>query len=136
MVPAPCGAALRPTGATDPVRPRCPGRARPKTGQERRDPPTALKVEPGDPPRPVPLSANKQHGGRGQRMGGKGFSPSIGSAGCPSARPRLPRAVRLFLFGRRPRHSAAPPTGSGPPATPPRSPALTPACRVQRKNSR
>lgn len=96
--------------------PRFPGRPRPTTGETRRDPRTArtgtgTRLErwrsranapppPHSPQRRIrplpPLRANKQHRGRGERLGGKGFSPSIGYASCLSARPRLSRDSRLF----------------------------------------
>lgn len=77
-------------------RPRNGARDPPGTVAEPGERPTAAPLPSAPHPPPPPLRANKQHRGRGERLGGKGFSPSIGYASCLSARPRLSRDSRLF----------------------------------------
>lgn len=49
-------------------------------------------------PTPQLLLTNKQHAGRGERMGGKAISSPIGSIVRPSSLPRLSRRDLLFLL--------------------------------------
>lgn len=83
-------------------------------------------------PTPQLLLTNKQHAGRGERMGGKAISSPIGSIVRPSSLPRLSRRDLLFLL------VCPHVTPVDPQATPPAppTPPSASACRVQRKNSR
>lgn len=83
-------------------------------------------------PTPQLLLTNKQHAGRGERLGGKAISSPIGSIVRPSSLPRLSRRDPLFLLVR-PHVTPVDPQAT-PPAPP--TPPSASACRVQRKNSR
>lgn len=158
-IPGVYGAVLRPTEAAGPwpcqepspgsrgdpgPRPGRPGGTRERPGRGRGRGPAWNGGGAGRTPhrRPTPLSAASAPSPSPRKQTTPGAGGETGRerllsfhwlcelSVCPA--PPLAGQPALSI-GRRSRHSAAPPTGSGPPGTPP---ALTPACRVQRKNSR
>lgn len=79
-------------------------------------------------PTPQLLLTNKQHAGRGERMGGKAISSPIGSIVRPSSLPRLSRRDPLFLLVC-PHVTPVDPQATPPAPPPPRLQPLRAVCK-------